>query len=162
MTLAKELAETNAILRQSAAESAAGRDALKHVDPEDPRWRPPRREPEPLRASELLLAIPDIGDVLREHFKDVPPKFWEMHEDKSRTVTCLCSEQATIPFGGLHHCKCDRIFWNGQTLKAAPPALEDDVQVCDLCCREVRTSQGWFVLVDGMDGFACDGCRGDR
>jgi hypothetical protein len=113
MTLAKELAETNAILRQSAAESAAGRDALKHVDPEDPRWRPPRREPEPLRASELLLAIPDIGDVLREHFKDVPPKFWEMHEDKSRTVTCLCSAQTTIPFGGLHHCGCDRIFWNG-------------------------------------------------
>jgi hypothetical protein len=152
MTLAKELAETNAILRQAAQPPKV----------EEPEPRPPRHEPEPLRASELLLTIPDVGTILREHFKDVPPKFWEMAEDKSRTVTCLCSEQTTIPFGGLHHCKCDRIFWNGQTLKAAPPALEDDVQVCDLCCREVRTSQGWFVLVDGMDGFACDECREGR
>jgi hypothetical protein len=149
LTLAKELAETNAILRQAAQPPKV----------EEPEPRPPRHEPEPLRASELLLTIPDIGAILSENFKPVPPRFWEMAEDKSRTVTCLCSEQTTIPFGGLHHCKCDRIFWNGQTLKAAPPALEDDVEVCDLCEGQFRTSQGTFVLIDGWDGFACDECR---
>src|SRR5215217_5310352 len=131
MNLATELAETNALLRQAAERPKV----------EEPERRPPRHEPELLRASELMLAIDGIGEILGEEFKPVPAKFWEQHEDKSRTVTCLCSEQTTMPYGGLHHCGCDRLFWNGQTLKAAPPAPEDDVQVCDLCCGEVRSSQ---------------------
>lgn len=149
MNLANELAETNALLRAAASKPVEKSEAPP----------PGRRQPEPLRASEMLVSIREIGSILQENFKPVPEKFWEQHEDKSRTVTCLCSEETTIPFGGLHHCGCDRIFWNGQTLKAAPPAPEDDVQVCDLCCEEVRSSQGAAVLIDGIDGFACDGCR---
>jgi len=154
--LAQKIDETNSLLRELATPKP-----VKPPTPEPFLPKRPHRYPERVRASEFLLAIPGIGGILREHFEDAPAECFELHDDKSRTVTCLCSEQTTIPHGGLHECDCGRLFWNGITLKVAPPAPEDDVQVCDLCCRECRTSQGALCVIDGIDGFVCDSCRGE-
>lgn len=155
--LAQKIDETNTLLR----ELATAKPAAPKPTPEPIRPRREWRDPERLRASMFMLAIPGIGDILREHFKEVPAGYFEDHDDKSRTLTCLCSAKATILYGDLHTCDCGRLFFNGVTLKVAPAPTDDDVQVCDLCCGEFRTSQGALCLIDGVDGFACDSCRGE-
>lgn len=153
MNLAHALTETNDLLREFAKPK---KEQTETPVPFNPR----KTAPTPLRSSELMLTIPGIGGILREHFREVPAEYIEQGEDGARTVSCLCSEKTTIPAGALHECSCGRIFWNGITLSAAPPAPEDDVQVCDICCRRVRASQGALALIADIEGFLCHECEG--
>lgn len=119
------------------------------------------KPPERLAASTLMLAIPGIGEILREHFVEVPERFFE-RRGREVLMHCPCERDLVLAFGSLTHCTgCLRFYFNGNVVRATKPPAPDELFVCDGCGEDLPAGEGTWALVAGRELFVCQDCLRD-
>lgn len=139
MTLVKQLAATNQLLREAI-------QTPPPPEPVEPILRPSSRPATPVAGVSFLLAahVYDGMNVLGDHFRDVPEDR-VTRDGKDVSVACSCGSAIDLCFGQLLRCRCERFYFNGKTVKWAPAPEPHDCKPnengwCDECGEDIELS----------------------
>lgn len=147
------------VTRLSTALERVADAVEQHAQPTAPRGRGLHDPARKIEASTLMLAIPGIGEILRENFTTVPAERIGLVGD-AVAVDCECGRVLTLGFGELLRCSCWRFYFNARTLRVAQPPAPDELVMCDDCDDDLAHKDGAWIRVAGEDRFVCADCHG--